>query len=128
LRELLNFLLSQRIVLLYSPSGDGKTSLVQAGLIPNLDTHTFLWWNMDDPQLSPAARDLSSTAASCISRACAWEIAIGRARWFLASSFRKIRGFADLPPHQVAGRSSSLHCFLNCPAARSFDRLWSQAR
>ena len=41
LRELLNFLLSQRIVLLYSPSGAGKTSLVQAGLIPSLRSRGF---------------------------------------------------------------------------------------
>jgi WD40 repeat protein len=41
LRELLNFLLSQRIVLLYSPSGAGKTSLVQAGLIPSLQSRGF---------------------------------------------------------------------------------------
>ena len=41
LRELLNFLLSQRIVLLYSPSGAGKTSLVQAGLIPSLAEKGF---------------------------------------------------------------------------------------
>ncbi len=41
LRELLNFLLSQRIVLLYSPSGAGKTSLVQAGLIPALAEKGF---------------------------------------------------------------------------------------
>ena len=41
LRELLNFLLSQRIVLLYSPSGAGKTSLVQAGLIPSLESRGF---------------------------------------------------------------------------------------
>lgn len=41
LRELLNFLLSQRIVLLYSPSGAGKTSLIQAGLIPSLKSRGF---------------------------------------------------------------------------------------
>lgn len=35
-RDLLNFLLSQRIVLLFSPSGAGKTSLIRAGLIPSL--------------------------------------------------------------------------------------------
>lgn len=41
LRELLNFMLSQRIVLLYSPSGAGKTSLIQAGLIPSLESRGF---------------------------------------------------------------------------------------
>jgi hypothetical protein len=36
LRDLLNYLLSQRIILLYSPSGAGKTSLIHAWLIPSL--------------------------------------------------------------------------------------------
>jgi len=41
-RDLLLFLISQRIVLLHSPSGAGKTSLVQAGLIPRLREEGFL--------------------------------------------------------------------------------------
>jgi PIN domain nuclease of toxin-antitoxin system len=55
-----------------------------------LDTQTFLWWNVDDPRLSAAARayiaapdnDLFSSAAS------AWEIAIkvGRGRLELPDS------------------------------------------
>jgi PIN domain nuclease of toxin-antitoxin system len=47
-----------------------------------LDTHTFLWWNTNDPQLSTLAR---STIADCenevfLSAASAWEIAIKAAR------------------------------------------------
>jgi len=30
-----------------------------------LDTHTFLWWNLDDPQLSKTAREF-------LSERCKW--------------------------------------------------------
>ena len=36
MRDLYHLLLNERIVLLYSPSGAGKTSLIQAGLMPQL--------------------------------------------------------------------------------------------
>ena len=36
LRDLLDLLIAERIVLLYSPSGAGKSSLIHAGLIPRL--------------------------------------------------------------------------------------------
>ncbi len=39
--KLLNLLIAERIVLLYSPSGAGKTSLVQAALIPQLEAEGF---------------------------------------------------------------------------------------
>lgn len=39
--ELLDLLIAERIVLLYSPSGAGKTSLVQAALIPELEREGF---------------------------------------------------------------------------------------
>ena len=47
-----------------------------------LDTHTFLWWNMDDPQLSEAARSFIADGGHEIffSAASAWEIAIKYAR------------------------------------------------
>jgi WD40 repeat protein len=41
LRDLLDLLIAERIVLLYSPSGAGKTSLIQAGLIPSLEEENF---------------------------------------------------------------------------------------
>ena len=39
--ELLDLLIAERIVLLYSPSGAGKSSLIQAGLIPELEKEGF---------------------------------------------------------------------------------------
>jgi hypothetical protein len=39
--ELLDLLLAKRIVLLYSPSGAGKTSLIQAKLSPDLEQRGF---------------------------------------------------------------------------------------
>lgn len=41
LYELLDLLIAERIVLLYSPSGAGKTSLIQAGLLPELQAEGF---------------------------------------------------------------------------------------
>ncbi|MCP4400716.1 MAG: hypothetical protein GY801_25870, partial [bacterium] len=41
LSKLLNLLIAERIVLLYSPSGAGKTSLVQAALLPALREEGF---------------------------------------------------------------------------------------
>ena len=43
-----------------------------------LDTHALLWWLLDDPQLSAAARDAISDARRrvCVSTVSAWEIAI----------------------------------------------------
>jgi WD40 repeat protein len=41
LRELLNRMIADRMVLLYSPSGAGKSSLVQAGLVPRMRKEKF---------------------------------------------------------------------------------------
>ena len=41
IRELLDLLVADRIVLCYSPSGAGKTSLIQAGLAPRLEEEGF---------------------------------------------------------------------------------------
>jgi WD40 repeat protein len=40
-RDLFNLLVAERIVLLYSPSGAGKTSLIEAGLVPALELEQF---------------------------------------------------------------------------------------
>lgn len=39
--DLLDLLIAERVVLLYSPSGAGKTSLIQAALIPELEREGF---------------------------------------------------------------------------------------
>lgn len=43
-----------------------------------LDTHTFLWWNTEDPQLSARAREIIANGLNeiFVSAASAWEIAI----------------------------------------------------
>jgi PIN domain nuclease of toxin-antitoxin system len=46
-----------------------------------LDTHVFLWWRLDDPKLSIAARDVITNPVNVVhvSAAVGWEIAIKRA-------------------------------------------------
>jgi len=43
-----------------------------------LDTHTFLWWIIDDPQMSSRVRDIISNSSNelFLSAASCWEIAI----------------------------------------------------
>ncbi len=53
--ELLDLLIAERIVLLYSPSGAGKTSLMQAALIPELACEGFRVLPIMRPGLIPAA-------------------------------------------------------------------------
>jgi PIN domain nuclease of toxin-antitoxin system len=47
-----------------------------------LDTHTFLWWNTEDPQLSPSAKAIITDGRNeiFISAASAWEMAIKTAK------------------------------------------------
>jgi PIN domain nuclease of toxin-antitoxin system len=51
-----------------------------------LDTHTFLWWNMDSPMLSKTAREIIGDGSNelFLSAASAWEIAIKYFRGRLA--------------------------------------------
>ena len=73
-----------------------------------LDTHTFLWWNMDDAQLSSLAKELIADGNNEIflSAASAWEIAIKTAR-----------GRQTLPedPTRYISNRMSLHGFQALP-------------
>lgn len=96
-----------------------------------LDTHTFLWWNMDDAQLSSLARELIADGNNEIflSAASAWEIAIKTARGRLTlpedptryvSNRLSLHGFQALPVqihHAVQVYKLPLH------HADPFDRL-----
>jgi len=73
-----------------------------------LDTHTFLWWNMDDSQLSRLAKEVISNGNNEIflSAATAWEIAIKTAHGRLTlpedptryvSNRLNLHGFQALP-------------------------------
>lgn len=56
LRELRDLLISQGIVVLYSPSGAGKTSLIQAGLVPEMvqaDFHVLPVIRLNQRPLAP---------------------------------------------------------------------------
>jgi len=57
--ELLDLLIAERVVLLYSPSGAGKTSLIQAALIPELEQEGFqvlpvMRVSLEPPPVEPA--------------------------------------------------------------------------
>lgn len=54
LRELYHRLQARRIVVLHSPSGAGKSSLVQAGLIPRLEANAFDVWTPIRLNLDPS--------------------------------------------------------------------------
>lgn len=47
-----------------------------------LDTHSFLWWNIDDPKLSSNARDVIEDGENMIylSAVSAWEITLKAAK------------------------------------------------
>lgn len=83
-----------------------------------LDTHVFLWWQLDDPRLNSRARDAIAKAEHVfVSAASAWEAAIKcglgtlslpqsmmagvAASGFdeLPISFAHAEGVAALPPH-----------------------------
>jgi PIN domain nuclease of toxin-antitoxin system len=73
-----------------------------------LDTHTFLWWNTEDPQLSSRARELIGDGQNEIflSAASAWEISIKTAQGKLV---------LPEPPAQYISNRISLYQFHPLP-------------
>jgi PIN domain nuclease of toxin-antitoxin system len=73
-----------------------------------LDTHTFLWWNLDAPQLSAEVRALIANGNNEIflSAASAWEIAIKAAKGRLT---------LPEPPDQYVAERMRLHHFSALP-------------
>ncbi|MCP4284259.1 MAG: DUF1566 domain-containing protein [Gammaproteobacteria bacterium] len=61
--DLLDLLIAERIVLLYSPSGAGKTSLIQAGLIPELEEEGFQVLPVMRVSLEPPPEQLAELPA-----------------------------------------------------------------
>jgi PIN domain nuclease of toxin-antitoxin system len=77
-----------------------------------LDTHTFLWWNLDAPQLSDRVREIIGDGRNEIffSAASGWEIAIKYAR-----------GRLELPepPDLYVSQRLALHRFTPLPIQMS---------
>ncbi|WP_305046377.1 type II toxin-antitoxin system VapC family toxin [Geoalkalibacter sp.] len=85
-----------------------------------LDTHVFLWWLADAPELGPRCRELISEQRNeiFISAATTWEISIKQALGKLDApedmeSIVEDEGFSKLPitlyHGQLAGRLPALH-------------------
>lgn len=77
-----------------------------------LDTHTFLWWNLDDPQLSAVARDIIADGGNTLylSVVVAWEIAIKAAKGRLT---------LPEPADRYVTNRMNLHAFSAMPVAIS---------
>jgi PIN domain nuclease of toxin-antitoxin system len=77
-----------------------------------LDTHTFLWWNTDDPKLSAQAREFIADSSNEIylSAASAWEMAIKYSKGRLVLPVE--------PDHYVADRMAHYR-FLPLPVQLS---------
>jgi len=84
-----------------------------------LDTHTFLWWNTEDPQLSSRARELISDGQNevFLSAVSVWEISIKAAKGKLV---------LPEPPAQYISNRMGLYQFQPLPvqivhAVRVYD-------
>ncbi|MDQ3701015.1 MAG: hypothetical protein M3442_08870, partial [Chloroflexota bacterium] len=86
-RELLDLLIAERLVLLYSPSGAGKTSLLRAALVPALRREGF--WVLPPIRLGhvPPAPEVDAAASSAVDAAAEVGAAAhgGRNRYVLSA-------------------------------------------
>ena len=73
-----------------------------------MDTHTFLWWNTEDPSLSVHAKEIIADGRNevFLSAASVWEIVIKTA---------KGRLILPEPPAQYISRRMSLYRFRSLP-------------
>ena len=124
--ELDRLLAAERIVLLYSPSGAGKSSLVNAGLIKRLDWYYALT-HQDDPSiqaLPTAGRlDVWSPVRLCLAVPAGIEVA-NRFAWSVAVGFEQEVPEEHRRPHEVLARMPLRDCVAGrrrrsgAPAAR----------
>jgi PIN domain nuclease of toxin-antitoxin system len=92
-----------------------------------LDTHVFLWWDVESPQLSAACRAAIAEASNrvFVSAASVWEIGIKRRTGKLtfsgsvADAIRR-NGFLEMP---ILGRDAEAAAALDWKHADPFDRL-----
>jgi PIN domain nuclease of toxin-antitoxin system len=93
-----------------------------------LDSHAFLWWLAEDPQLGAGARQAVADPAATVfvSAATIWELsikaALGRLDLGGADLVEEIAGndFVELP---VNARHSLAAAYLPCHHADPFDRM-----
>ncbi len=98
-----------------------------------LDTHVFLWWDADSPDLGAECRTAIADPANrvFVSAASIWEIGIKRRTGKLAFSGSAVEavqanGFVELP---IFGRDAEAAAALDWGHADPFDRLLvAQAR
>ena len=92
--DLLDLLIAERITLLHSPSGAGKTSLVQAGLVPRLEREGL-------PTVEEILSDTERTHARVRSWVCESD------RMGEATGCASPDGIPVVPQRDVAGSSGS---------------------
>ena len=86
-----------------------------------IDTHTFLWWNTEDPLLSIHAKEIIANGQNevFLSAASVWEIVIKTAKGRLvlpeppAQYISRRMNLYRFRPYQY--KLAMLYMFMNCP-------------